>query len=125
MPRTKITIPIDSGSRIATRLADECDLDEVVAFLMWKSYATYSLEEARPRSGQSEEDALFDRLLAWYELELLAVPQIVQALYAPNSAVEFRSEVIVDKAAYVEQLFRAFSVTAQKSVEGMERALFW
>lgn len=92
---------------------------------MWKSYATYSLDDPQPSKGQSEEDAVFDRLMAWYELELLAAPQIVQALYSPNA--HFELDVISDKAGYIEQLFRAFSVTAQTSVDGKHpgRSLFW
>lgn len=133
IPNTKHKLEVTAGSRaISIRLAEETDLNEVEAFLLWKSYATHSLEDPRPAKGQSEEDAVFDRLLAWYEFELLAVPQIVQALYSPNSgwhqlAEELEGDIMPDRGAYIESLFRAFSVTAQKSIEGKQtgRPLYW
>lgn len=121
---------VDSGSRaISLRISDETGLDEVEALLLWKSYALHSLDDPVPAPGQSEEDALFERLLGWYEQELVAVPQIVMALQfgGADGLEEISKEVLGEQPKYIEELFKAFAMLAQKSVDEkrMKRGLFW
>lgn len=135
IPETKATLDVVKGSRkIALQLSDATEMDEVDAFIMWESYASHSIEDTAPGDGQSHEDALMDRLLLWYEQELLAVPQIVMALYVPSSeptgweevAADLRVQVLGEQSAYIEELFRAFSVIAQRPVESkLSRSLYW
>jgi len=127
---------VDKASRsIALRLSDATGVNEITAFALWKSYASHSIEDPTPQPGQTHEDAVLDRLMLWYEQELLAVPQIVMALYVPAAeptgwedlAAKFRDDVLGDQAAYIEGLFRAFSTIAQKPVETdfLSRGLYW
>jgi nuclear pore complex protein Nup188 len=131
-------LEVDKASRsIALRLADAAGLNELTAFLLWKSYASHSIEDTAPAAGQTQEDAILERLMLWYEQELLAAPQIVMALYVPASqatgwedlAAALRDEILGDQASYIEGLFRAFSLLAQKSVGGesdsLSRGLYW
>ncbi|KAL7421020.1 hypothetical protein Q5752_003904 [Cryptotrichosporon argae] len=133
LPRTTASFKVEAGARdISTRLADLVRVDETVAFWFFKSYAAYSIEPALPRAG--EDEALLERLQLWYEQELLAVPQIVMALYVPPSeptgweqlAADLKGDILGDEASYIEGLFRAFSGLAQKQVEESgPRTLFW
>lgn len=122
---------VDAGSRvISLRIADETDLDEITAFLLWKSYALHSLDDPVPAPGQSDEDALVERLLAWYEQELVAVPQIVMALQFAGDVdglEDVQKEILGDHAKYIEELFKAFAGLAQRSVDEkrLKRGLFW
>lgn len=125
IPGTDIKMDIDAGSRsIALRISDAVNINEITSFLLWKSYTSYSVEEPTPAKGKSEEDAVVDRLLLWYEQELLAVPQIVMALYVPASqhtgweelAAELRPDILGDQASFIESLFRAFGGLAQKPI---------
>jgi nuclear pore complex protein Nup188 len=138
LPRTTVQLDVDRPSRsLALRLADAADVDEITAFVLWRSYAAHSLEAAAtPAHGQSHEDALLERLVLWYEQELLAAPQIVMALYVPpaeptgweDAAVQLRENVLGDQAEYIEGLFRTFSTLAQQPVETenmLSRGLFW
>lgn len=136
LPGTDAKFDVDDVSRsIAKKLATETGLSELDAFVMWKSYASHSIEDPEPAEGQSVEDALLERLLLWYEEELLAVPQIVMALFVPASqptgwedvAAELRPVILGDQATFIENLFRAFSGLAQKNVSSSHaaRALYW
>lgn len=136
LPGTTAKLDVDKASRsIALRLADTANINEIVAFELWKSYASHSIEDTAPAAGQTQEDAVLERLMLWYEQELLAAPQIVMALYVPASeptgweelAAAFREDVLGDQASYIEGLFRAFSVLAQKPVESdmLTRGLYW
>lgn len=126
VPESSAKFDIDAGSRtLALRLADEVGLDEVTAFLLWKSYAMHSLDNLP--SGPAE-DALFERLLAWYEQELVAVPQVVMALqFAGDDLGEVLKEATGEQGQYIEELFKAFAVLAQKPVDEkrLKRGLYW
>lgn len=124
---------VDGGSRtISLRVSDETGLDEITAFLLWKSYALHSLDfdDPVPAQGQNAEDALLERLLAWYEQELIAAPQIVMALQfgsGGDDLEDLKKDILGDQAKYIEELFKAFAILAQKPVDEkrMKRGLFW
>ncbi len=126
VPESSAKFDVDAGSRtVALRLADEVGLDEVTAFLMFKSYALHSLDDLP--SGPTE-DALVERLLAWYEQELVAVPQIVMALqFAGEELSEVLKEATGEQGKYIEELFKAFAMLAQKPVDEkrLKRGLYW
>lgn len=135
VPGTELTLEVDPASKaFAERLVKETGIDELTALMFWKSYALHSLEEVEPQPGQSEEDAVFERLLLWYEQQLLAVPQIIMALYAPAAnpkgyeevAEEMRKDILGDQSQFIEKTFRAFSQLAQKPIDPRSpRPLFW
>ncbi|BEI92176.1 uncharacterized protein CcaverHIS019_0409960 [Cutaneotrichosporon cavernicola] len=126
VPDSTAKFDVDAGSRaLAVRLSDEVGLDEVTSFLLWKSYAMHSLEDLP--SGPAE-DALFERLIAWYEQELIAVPQIVMALqFAGEDLADLLKDVTGEQGKYIEELFKAFAVLAQKSIDEkrLKRGLYW
>lgn len=135
VPNTELTLEVDPASKtFAERLVKETGIDELTALMFWKSYALHSLEDVDPQPGQSEEDAVFERLLLWYEQQLLAVPQIIMALYAPAAnpkgyeevAEDLRKDILGDQSQFIEKTFRAFSQLAQKPIDPRStRPLFW
>ncbi|CAK9779935.1 hypothetical protein CC85DRAFT_277998 [Cutaneotrichosporon oleaginosum] len=126
VPGTSAKFDIDSGGRTLTlRFADEAGINEVTAFFLWKSYAMHSLDDLPPGTA---EDELLERLLAWYEQELVAIPQIVMALqFAGEGMSEIRRETAGDQGKYIEELFKAFAMLAQASIDEkrLKQGLYW
>ncbi|WVF65419.1 hypothetical protein IAT40_000146 [Kwoniella sp. CBS 6097] len=131
LPRTSAQFTIDQVTRnTVIKLSETVNIDEVSAFIIVKSYLTFSVEE------ETDEEVILERALLWYAEEVLAVPQIALAVLKLSDdegemgqlAHDVRTETMVDPAKYIEGLFRAFSGLAQKDLGEKQRgpnALFW
>ncbi|GMK57122.1 hypothetical protein CspeluHIS016_0309620 [Cutaneotrichosporon spelunceum] len=126
VPDSDAKLDVDAGScAIALRLSGKVNIDEVTSFLLWKSYAMHSLDDMP--SGPAE-DTVFERLLAWYEQELIAVPQIVMALqFAGEELADVLKEATGEPGKYIEELFKAFAALAQRPIDEkrLKRGLYW
>ncbi|WWD21286.1 hypothetical protein CI109_105770 [Kwoniella shandongensis] len=131
IPNTSVQFDVDESTRrVALKVSDVLGLDEIAAFMMAKSYLTFSVDE------ETDEEKMVERVILWYSEETLAVPQIALALLKLSddegplgqAAHEIRMEVMADPAKYIEGLFRAFSGLAQRDLDEKQRSsspLFW
>ena len=130
VPHTTAQIDIEETARqVSLRLSDRIDVDEIDCLLLVRSYDRYAVDDL--------EEGKVERVALWYAEEALAVPQIVLALYGLAQseagdwelvAADVRAQAVEDESRYVEELFRAFSVLAQKQLKGVGRsdnAIFW
>ena len=93
--------------------------------------------ELMSRSRARDTHADLDSMTIWYADEALAIPQVVLALdrlsrrdIDPWSTVaeQVRAKIIPDDGKFIEGLFRAWAMLAQKALGGAKRSddpLFW
>lgn len=122
----------DDSRKLAMRLADKVDMDEVEAWIMCRSYEKFSLDE-----DKAVRDAgRLDRLLLWWDEEVVAMTELNTAILRLGSfdtdwtevTKDVRDDIMRDPAAYMEGIFRAFSGLAQRQLTGSMRSdnpVFW
>lgn len=121
-------VEVDESTRqIALKVSDIVNVDEIEAFLITKSYLTFSVDDGSD---------VADRVVLWYAEEALAVPQIALAILKLSDeegelgqlAHDVRTEALSEQSKHIEGLFRSFSGLAQRSLDEKQRswnALFW
>ncbi|WVR08972.1 hypothetical protein IAU60_006031 [Kwoniella sp. DSM 27419] len=131
LPHTNVRYTVEQpAGRLAQRLSDLVDIDQVSAFMLVRSYQVFGLED------ETDEERIFDRVLGWYTEEVLAIPQIALAILRlaeeqtrlGDVAQRVRDLTIPEPAKYIEGLFRAFSGLAQSELPEKQKgttSLFW
>ncbi|WVQ81393.1 hypothetical protein IAT38_003517 [Cryptococcus sp. DSM 104549] len=133
LPHTSAQYTVDEATRkLALKVSDAMGLDEIGAFLATRSYMEFSTD------GEMGEEDMLERIKRWAAEETLAVPHLALEILKRSEqedelgqlAYDVKMVAMKNTAAYIEGLFRAFSVQAQKEVDtqyerGADDAVFW
>ncbi|WWC63886.1 uncharacterized protein I303_106491 [Kwoniella dejecticola CBS 10117] len=139
LPYSEVQFSVDEKTRsLAAKLTEILNINEISSYLLISSYDTFSINEL---TEDDEQDMILERVLLWYSEEILALPQIILTLLKlsndndikQTSLGDLASGFVVDiigedTSAYIESLFRNFSMLAQRSLDDKQRgstSLFW
>ncbi|WWC72961.1 uncharacterized protein I206_106925 [Kwoniella pini CBS 10737] len=139
LPYSEVQFTVNEKTRsLSNKFSEILNIDEVSSYLIISSYHTFSIDEAKE---DEEESVSLERILLWYSEEVLALPQIILTLLKLSNDNDMNSTSLGDLAAgfiddiigedtssYIENLFRNFSILAQRNLSDKQRgptALFW